>query len=100
MCAARADYGWMSEESADNAERLGKRRLFIVDPIDGTLAFIKRKPEFTICAAVVEDGAPVAAVIFNPMTDEMFEAVLGGGATAERRADPRERARASLTAAG
>ena len=79
LCAARGDYGWMSEESADNAERLSKRRLFIVDPIDGTLAFIKRKPEFTICACVVEDGAPVAAAIFNPMTDEMFEAVLGGG---------------------
>ena len=80
LCAARTGYGWMSEESADNPERLGKQRLFIVDPIDGTLAFIKRKPEFTICAAVVEDGAPVSAAIFNPMTDEMFEAVLGGGA--------------------
>lgn len=80
LCAARNDYGWMSEESADNAERLSKKRLFIVDPIDGTLAFIKRKPEFTICAGVVENGAPAAAVIFNPMTDEMFEAVLGGGA--------------------
>jgi myo-inositol-1(or 4)-monophosphatase len=80
LCAERGDYGWMSEESADNAERLGKARLFVVDPIDGTLAFIKRKPEFTICAGVVENGQPVAAVIFNPMTDEMFDAVLGGGA--------------------
>jgi myo-inositol-1(or 4)-monophosphatase len=53
----------------------------VVDPIDGTLAFIKRKPEFTICAAVVEAGAPVAAAIYNPMTEEMFAAVRGGGAT-------------------
>jgi myo-inositol-1(or 4)-monophosphatase len=81
LCAARADYGWLSEESADNTERLSKARVFVVDPIDGTLAFIKRKPEFTICAAVVEAGAPVAAAIYNPMTDEMFAAVRGGGAT-------------------
>ncbi len=81
LCAARSDYGWLSEESADNTERLSKARVFVVDPIDGTLAFIKRKPEFTICAAVVEAGAPVAAAIYNPLTEEMFAAVRGGGAT-------------------
>lgn len=81
LLAARSDYGWLSEETADTAERLEKRRVFIVDPIDGTLSFIKRTPEFTICAAVVEDGAPVVAVIFNPMTDEMFAAARGMGST-------------------
>ena len=80
LCGARPGYGWLSEESTDTSERLGKQRLFVVDPIDGTVGFIKRKPEFTICACVVENGAPIAAAIFNPMTDEMFEAVLGGGA--------------------
>ena len=80
LCSARPDYGWLSEESTDSEARLGKERLFIVDPIDGTLAFIKRKPEFTICICVVEGGAPTAAVIYNPMTEEMFEAVLGHGA--------------------
>ena len=81
LCGAQADYGWMSEESADNTERLSKARVFVVDPIDGTLAFIKRKPEFTICAAVVEAGAPVAAAIYNPLTEEMFAAARGAGAT-------------------
>ena len=81
LCGARGDYGWLSEESADNQERLTKARVFVVDPIDGTLAFIKRKPEFTICAAVVEGGAPVAAVVYNPMTEEMFAAARGVGAT-------------------
>ncbi len=81
LCAARPAYGWLSEESADNTERLSKQRLFIVDPIDGTLAFIKKKPEFTICAAVIEDGAPVSAVIYNPVTEEMFAAARGAGAT-------------------
>ncbi len=78
---ARADYGWLSEETADTPERLGARRLFIVDPIDGTLSFIKRKHEFTICACVVEDGVPVAAAIYNPMTEEMFAAARGRGAS-------------------
>lgn len=81
LCAARADYGWLSEESADNTDRLTKARIFVVDPIDGTLAFIKRKPEFTICAAVVDAGAPVAAAIYNPLTEEMFAAARGQGAT-------------------
>ena len=78
---ARGDYGWLSEESADDPLRLTKERVFVIDPIDGTLAFIKNKPEFTICAAVVDNGKPVAAAIFNPMTDELFAAAEGGGAT-------------------
>ena len=80
LCDARPDYGWLSEESTDNQARLGKKRIFVVDPIDGTLAFIKRKPEFVVCAAVVEDGVPVVAVILNPITNELFTAVAGGGA--------------------
>lgn len=77
---ARPDYGWLSEETTDQPERLSRRRLFIVDPIDGTLAFIKRKPEFVICVAVVEDGVPVVSGIFNPITDEMYTAIIGDGA--------------------
>lgn len=79
--AARPDYGWLSEETADTPERLGARRIFIVDPIDGTLAFIKQKAEFTVCASVVEDGTPLAAVIYNPITDELFSAARGEGAS-------------------
>src|SRR5262245_58712849 len=84
--AARADYGWLSEETADTPERLGASRIFIVDPIDGTLAFIKRKAEFTVCAAVIESGEPVAAAIYNPITDELFAAAAGSGATMNGRA--------------
>lgn len=80
LCGTRADYGWLSEESVDNPERLGKSRVFVVDPIDGTLAFIKRKPEFTVCIAVVEDGRPVVAGVYNPLTEEMFTASIGEGA--------------------
>ena len=40
LTAARPDYGWLSEETADSSERLGLRRTFVVDPIDGTRAFL------------------------------------------------------------
>lgn len=80
LCGARPAYGWLSEETTDNSERLDRARVFIVDPIDGTLAFIKRMPEFVVCAAVVEGHVPVAAAILNPLTNEMFTAIAGGGA--------------------
>lgn len=80
LCRARPDYGWLSEESLDDPMRLGARRVFIVDPIDGTVAFMKGRPHFTICAAVVEDGRPVSGVVFNPARDECFTAHIGQGA--------------------
>ena len=60
LTAARPDYGWLSEESVDNEERKAARRTFIVDPIDGTIAFLKSKPHFTHALAIVEDGRPIA----------------------------------------
>ena len=50
---ANSAYGWLSEESEDDLSRLKKSRVWIVDPIDGTRAFLKGKPEWTICAALV-----------------------------------------------
>ena len=78
--AARPAYGWLSEESDDDPVRLGHDTVFIVDPIDGTVAFLKGKPHFTICAAVVRDGRPLAGAVYNPISEEMFAARLGGGA--------------------
>ena len=80
LTAARPGYGWLSEESADNAARLSQRTLFIVDPIDGTVAILKGRPHFTICAAVVHDGVPVAGVVHNPMLDHLYKAHTGSGA--------------------
>jgi myo-inositol-1(or 4)-monophosphatase len=77
---ARPGYGWLSEESLDDPARLEARRVFVVDPIDGTVAFMKGRPHFTICAAVVEDGRPIAGVVFNPAADENFTAETGSGA--------------------
>jgi len=80
LTPARPDYGWLSEENADDPARLAKRDLFIIDPIDGTIAFLKNRPHFTICAAVVTDGRPSCGVVFNPISDELYSAAKGGGA--------------------
>jgi myo-inositol-1(or 4)-monophosphatase len=80
LLKARPEYGWLSEETADDPARLSRERVFVVDPIDGTHGFIKHRPQFTIVAAVVEEQRPVAAAVYNPITEEMFEAVKKKGA--------------------
>ena len=77
---ARPNYGWLSEETADDSARLGAQRTWIVDPIDGTRAFIRQRPQWTVCGALTEDGVPVAGVVVNPMTEEVFTASRSGGA--------------------
>jgi myo-inositol-1(or 4)-monophosphatase len=77
---ARPDYGWLSEETKDDRSRLLARRSFVVDPIDGTRAFVKGRQEFAISAAVIEEGRPVAGVIYDPARDLLYAARLGGGA--------------------
>ena len=81
LIAARPDYGWLSEETEDDSSRLQKQRVFVVDPIDGTVAFLKNRPHFTVCVALVRDGRPVIGVVFNPVLDECFAANDGEGAT-------------------
>ena len=80
LTGARPDYGWLSEESADDPSRLAKDKVFVIDPIDGTIAFLKNRPHFTICAAVVTEGRPVCGVVFNPASNELYAARAGGGA--------------------
>jgi myo-inositol-1(or 4)-monophosphatase len=79
LTTARPGYGWLSEESADNLERLNKRRVFVVDPIDGTRAFIKGEDSWTVSLAVVEDGTSIAGVVYAPARDQMYEAARGAG---------------------
>lgn len=81
LSAARPDYGWLSEETDDDRARLHAARTFVVDPIDGTVAFLKGRPHFTICVAVVVAQRPVAGVVYNPITQECFAAAAGAGAT-------------------
>jgi myo-inositol-1(or 4)-monophosphatase len=78
--ARRPDYGWLSEESEDDQERLKCRRVWMVDPIDGTNAFLRHLPEWTVSAALIEDGVPVLGAVYNPATKEFFHAMRGKGA--------------------
>lgn len=80
LCEARPGYGWLSEETKDDHSRHACPRTFVVDPIDGTRAFIDRTPNFAVSVAVIQDGKSIAGALYNPLTDEMFEATLGGGA--------------------
>jgi myo-inositol-1(or 4)-monophosphatase len=79
--AARPDYGWLSEETADDPARLATTRQFVVDPIDGTAAYLKGKPWFAVSIAVVENGRPIAAAVYAPALDEMHAATADGPAT-------------------
>ncbi len=77
---ARPAYGWLSEESPDNAERLTCDRLFIVDPIDGTRSFAEGSNTWAHALAVAERGVVTAAVIYLPLRDLMYVAATGQGA--------------------
>lgn len=85
LLAARPDYGWLSEETADNEERLSAKRTFIVDPIDGTRAFLEGKATWCVSIAVVENGVSLAGVLDCPIRKEVYEASLGDFATCNGR---------------
>ena len=72
---------WLSEESVDDASRLAARYVWIVDPIDGTRAYLAGSPDWTVSAALVENGRPIAACLYAPVTDEFFMAIANQGAT-------------------
>lgn len=76
----RPDYGWLSEESPDDPIRLATRRQFVIDPIDGTRAFIDGAKDWSHSLAVVENGAVIAAAVYLPLHDLMFTATAAGGA--------------------
>ena len=77
---ARPDYGWLSEETIDDAARLSARRTFVVDPIDGTRGFLEGNSRWCVSVAVVELGNSLAGVLECPARKETFAAKLGGGA--------------------
>jgi myo-inositol-1(or 4)-monophosphatase len=80
LSAARPDYGWLSEETADSLERLSAARTFVVDPIDGTRGFIAGSDEWCVSVAVVRGTRSIAGVLVAPATGEVFTAREGGPA--------------------
>jgi myo-inositol-1(or 4)-monophosphatase len=80
LASAGEGFGWLSEETADSPERLGRREVFVVDPIDGTRAFLAGDPRWCVSIALVSDGAPVVAVVHAPALALTYEALSGGAA--------------------
>ncbi|MGH6855834.1 MAG: inositol monophosphatase family protein, partial [Aestuariivirga sp.] len=76
----RPGYGWLAEETPDNEDRLRCENVWIADPIDGTRAFIGGGSEWCVAVALVRNGSPVAAVIYQPVAEEFFFAMKGQGA--------------------
>ena len=78
--AARPDYGWLSEEDADTTARLSTPRQFIIDPIDGTRAFMAGEETFAHSLAVIENGTAIAGVVYLPALDRLYTATATGAA--------------------
>lgn len=81
LCSARPDYGWLSEESDDDQNRLNCEHVFIIDPIDGTRSFIEGSGTWAHSIAVVDAGVVTAGVVFLPVRDKLYAAAVGQGAT-------------------
>ena len=81
LTALDRSVAWLSEESADDSVRLAARYVWVVDPIDGTRAYIAGLPDWTVSVALVDRGRPIAACLYAPVTEEFFAARAGSGAT-------------------
>ncbi|HZP77293.1 MAG TPA: 3'(2'),5'-bisphosphate nucleotidase CysQ [Pseudolabrys sp.] len=73
--------GWLSEETEDEGSRMQASLVWIVDPIDGTRAYIEGRTDWSISVALAENGRPVIAALYAPATDDLFAAVAGAGGT-------------------
>jgi 3'(2'), 5'-bisphosphate nucleotidase len=87
-------------EAADFEARRSWRRFWLVDPLDGTKEFIKRRNEFTVNVALIENGEPVLGVVEAPALDLLYWAVKDGGAWREEKSGPAERIYSSAAAPG
>jgi myo-inositol-1(or 4)-monophosphatase len=74
-------YGWLSEENEDDPARLEAENVWIVDPIDGTRAYLAGQDDWTVSVALAARGRPMLGAVFAPVSQELFLAVAGGGAT-------------------
>lgn len=81
LLAARPDYGWVSEETEDDPARFATTRAFVIDPIDGTRAFVAGEKTWAHSLAIVENGKPIVACVYLPVRDKLYLATMGGGAT-------------------
>ena len=77
--ALEPDAGWLSEETLDLSDRIERRRLWVVDPIDGTRDYLRKRPGWCVSVALVEDRVPVLGVLAAPARGELWTASRGEG---------------------
>lgn len=81
LSAMLPEAAWLSEETVDDALRLSRRLVWVVDPIDGTRAFMSGSPDWAVCVALLDDGVPIAGIVHAPACEATYVALRGGGAT-------------------
>jgi len=97
LTALEPDAGWLSEETLDASDRYERRRLWVVDPIDGTRDYLRNRPGWCVSVALVEDRVPVLGVLAAPQRGELWTAARGQGSW---RGDARLRVSARAELAG
>jgi len=80
LTALDSEAGWLSEETLDVSDRMERRRLWVVDPIDGTRDYLRRRPGWCVSVALVEERVPLIGVLDAPARGEHWTAEKGGGA--------------------
>jgi myo-inositol-1(or 4)-monophosphatase len=80
LAAALPEAAWLSEETADDPVRLGRELLWIVDPIDGTRAFLSGIPDWSVSIGLLAAGRPILGLVYAPALGRLYEGTLGGGA--------------------
>lgn len=80
------DAAWLSEETVDDALRLSRRFVWVVDPIDGTRAYMAGSPDWAVCVALLDEGRPILGIVHAPASGATYTAIAGGGA--QRNGEP------------
>jgi myo-inositol-1(or 4)-monophosphatase len=79
LMAETPEFGWLSEETVDSADRLDKEYVWVVDPLDGTKEFIEGVPHFVVSVGLVQNGVPLLGYLYNPVRDQMINSTPHGG---------------------
>lgn len=95
LAAEFPEDGILAEESVDTDDRLHKQRVWLIDPMDGTKNFVQRDGDFAVQIGLAVAGEPVVGVVYQPVRDVLYRAVLGGGSWREQHSKPAERMQVS-----
>src|SRR5215210_4388071 len=74
LSEALPEAAWLSEETADDRHRLGRDLVWIVDPIDGTRAFLSGSHDWSVAIALLSGGDPILGIVYAPAHETLFEA--------------------------